>query len=139
SSLRDGRTVYIDGQLVGDVTEHPAFRNAVHSAAALYDYQARSENLELMTFEQDGSNRRINRAWQMPQSYEEMIKRREALQAWARLSGGYLGRSPDHLASALVGQRMGLEVFRRHGEERAKAFSDYFAYASSNDLFLTYV
>jgi 4-hydroxyphenylacetate 3-monooxygenase len=138
-SLRDGRTVYIDGKLAGDVTEHPAFRNAVQSAASLYDYQAQPENLELMTFEPDGSNRRINRAWQMPRSHEEMVKRREALQAWARLSGGYLGRSPDHLASALVGQRMGLEVFRRHGKERAKAFSDYFTYASGNDLFLTYV
>ncbi len=40
-SLRDGRTVYIDGQQVDDVTTHPAFRNAVASAAALYDYQAR--------------------------------------------------------------------------------------------------
>ena len=32
-SLQDGRTVYIDGKLVGDVTEHPAFRNSVKSAA----------------------------------------------------------------------------------------------------------
>ena len=46
-SLKDGRTVYLDGKLVGDVTEHPAFRNAVHSAAALYDFQAQPENLEL--------------------------------------------------------------------------------------------
>ena len=82
-SLKDGRTVYLDGKLVGDVTEHPAFRNAVHSAAALYDFQARPENLELMTFHPNGSNRRVNRAWQMPRSYDEMVKRRKALQAWA--------------------------------------------------------
>ena len=25
-SLKDGRTVYIDGKLVPDVTEHPAFK-----------------------------------------------------------------------------------------------------------------
>ena len=49
-SLKDGRTVYLDGKLVGDVTDHAAFRNAVHSAAALYEFQARPENLELMTF-----------------------------------------------------------------------------------------
>ena len=41
-SLKDGRTVYLDGQLIGDVTEHAAFRNAVHSAAALYDFQAQA-------------------------------------------------------------------------------------------------
>jgi 4-hydroxyphenylacetate 3-monooxygenase len=139
TSLKDGRSVYLDGELVGDVTEHPAFRNAVHSAAALYDFQASPENLEFMTFRPNGSNRRVNRAWQMPRSYEEMVQRRKALQAWATQSCGYFGRSPDHLASSLVGQRMGIEVFRKHGAERAKAFADYFDFASGNDLFLTYV
>jgi 4-hydroxyphenylacetate 3-monooxygenase len=139
TSLKDGRTVYLDGKLVGDVTEHPAFRNAVHSAAALYDFQAQPGNLEFMTFRPNGSNRRVNRAWQMPRSYDEMVQRRKALQAWAAQSCGYFGRSPDHLASSLVGQRMGIEVFRKHSAERAAAFADYFDFASKNDLFLTYV
>ena len=139
TSLKDGRSVYLDGELVGDVTEHPAFRNAVHSAAALYDFQASPENLEFMTVRPNGSNRRVNRAWQMPRSYEEMVQRRKALHAWAEQSCGYFGRSPDHLASSLVGQRMGIEVFHKHGAERAKAFADYFDFASRNDLFLTYV
>lgn len=138
-SLKDGRTVYLDGKLVGDVTEHPAFRNSVASAGLLYDFQARPENIELMTFEPNGSNRRVNRAWQMPRSYEEMVTRRKAMQAWAGVSCGFMGRSPDHLASALVGQRMGIEVFRKHSEARAKAFADYFDYASKSDIFLTYV
>src|SRR5580704_7551790 len=138
-SLKDGRAVYIDGKPVSDVTEHPAFRNSVRSAASLYDFQAQPENIELMTFIPEGSNRRVNRAWQMPRSYDEMVLRRQALQAWAAQSCGYFGRSPDHLASSLVGQRMGLEVFRKHSPERAKAFADYFDFATKNDLFLTYV
>jgi 4-hydroxyphenylacetate 3-monooxygenase len=139
ASLKDGRTVYIDGQLVPDVTTHPAFRNAVQSAAALYDFQAKPENIELMTFAPEGSDRRVNRAWQMPRSYEEMVLRRKALQAWARVHYGFMGRSPDHVASALVGQRMGIEVFRKHSPARAKALIDYFDYATRSDLFLTYV
>src|SRR6202049_3579603 len=138
-SLKDGRAVYLDGERIEDVTIHPAFRNSVRSAASLYDFQARPENLELMTFVPDGANRRINRAWQMPRDHDEMVLRRKAMQAWAGVSYGFMGRSPDHLASALVGQRMGLEVFRRHGEERAKALAGYFDYISRNDLFLTYV
>ncbi len=139
ASLRDGRTVYIDGQLVPDVTTHPAFRNAVQSAGALYDFQAQPENIEMMTFKPEGSNRRVNRAWQMPRSYEEMVQRRKALQAWANVHYGFMGRSPDHVASALVGQRMGIDVFRKHSPDRAKAFADYFDYAAKSDLFLTYV
>ena len=138
-SLKDGRTVYIDGNLVADVTEHPAFRNAVKSAAMLYDFQAKPENIELMTFVPNGSNRRVNRSWQMPRNYGEMVQRRKAMQAWAAVSYGFMGRSPDHLASTLVGQRMGIEVFEKHGAERAKAVRDYFEEASRNDYFLTYV
>ncbi|MBO0740410.1 MAG: 4-hydroxyphenylacetate 3-monooxygenase [Hyphomicrobiaceae bacterium] len=136
-SLKDGRTVYIDGHLVADVTEHPAFRNCVKSAAALYDFQA--QNIELMTFAADGSSRRINRAWQMPQNHQEMVQRRRALQAWAALSCGFIGRSPDHVASTLVGQRIGIDVFQKHGPQRAKALADYFEEASRNDYYLTYV
>jgi 4-hydroxyphenylacetate 3-monooxygenase len=55
------------------------------------------------------------------------------------LSCGFLGRAPDHVASSLVGQVLGIEVFRRHGEARAKALLDYFDYASRNDLYLSYV
>jgi 4-hydroxyphenylacetate 3-monooxygenase len=138
-SLKDGRTVYIDGELAGDVTEHPAFRNSVKSAASLYDFQALPENIELMTFVPEGSNRRVNRSWQMPRNYDEMVLRRKAMQAWSGVSCGFLGRSPDHLASALVGQRMGIEVFRKHSPDRAKAFANYFEEASRNDYFLTYV
>jgi 4-hydroxyphenylacetate 3-monooxygenase len=60
-SLKDGRTVYLDGQLIDDVTTHVAFRNAVASAALLYNYQARPENIELMTFMPAGGSRRVNR------------------------------------------------------------------------------
>src|SRR4051812_34046564 len=138
-SLKDGRTVYIDGKLVDDVTEHPAFRNSVRSAAALYDFQARDENTELMTFIPEGTNRRINRCWQMPRSHAEMVQRRKALQAWAALHCGFMGRSPDHVASTFVGQLIGIEVFEKHGSARAKAVRDYFEEASRNDYFLTYV
>ena len=138
-SLKDGRAVYIDGELVADVTTHPAFRNAVRAAADLYDFQAQPENIELMTFQPDGSNRRVNRGWQMPRNYTELVQRRKALQAWAALSCGFCGRSPDHLSSSLVGQRMGLDVFAKHGPARAKAFADYFDYARNDDLYISYV
>src|SRR4029453_8526345 len=105
----------------------------------LYDYQSRPENLELMTFVPERGGRRINRCWQMPRSYDELVQRRRALQAWAQVSYGFMGRSPDHVASTLIGQRMGLEVFTKHGPARAKALADYVDYAARNDLFLSYV
>jgi 4-hydroxyphenylacetate 3-monooxygenase len=138
-SLQDGRAVFIDGRKVDDVTTDPAFRNAVRAAAHLYDFQARPENLELMTFMPPGGAGRVSRCWEKPRSYDELVRRRRALVAWSETNFGFMGRSPDHVASTLLGQVMGIEVFRRHGEQRAKALLDYFDYASRNDLFLTYV
>jgi 4-hydroxyphenylacetate 3-monooxygenase len=50
-----------------------------------------------------------------------------------------MGRSPDHVASALAGQVMGIEVFHAYDPKRAQALQDYFDYVRCNDLFLTYV
>ena len=138
-SLRDGRNVFLDGELITDVVDHPAYRNAVRSAAALYDFQAAPENLEMMTFESPTNGERVNRCWQLPRSYEELVARRRALEAWAECTYGFMGRSPDHVASSLAGMMMRLDLFRQHGEERARALSDYFTYVRDNDLFVTYV
>ena len=138
-SLKDGREVFLDGKCVGDVTVHPAYRNAVAAAASLYDFQAAPENLELMTFVSPTSGERVNRAWQLPRTYDELVARREAIAAWSSLSGGWLGRSPDHIASSMAGQVMGIHVFRRHGGARAQALLDYYAWARDADVYMTYV
>ncbi|MDE0389486.1 MAG: hypothetical protein OXI75_12370, partial [Rhodospirillales bacterium] len=57
----------------------------------------------------------------------------------AELHAGFLGRSPDHLASSIAGQAIGIEVFERHGARHARALRDYYAYARDHDLYLTYV
>jgi 4-hydroxyphenylacetate 3-monooxygenase len=52
--LRDGRIVYIGSERVGDVTTHPAFRNAARTVAAIYDMKADPANREIMSFTEAG-------------------------------------------------------------------------------------
>jgi len=134
-SLRDGRAVYLDGGPVGDVTEHPAFRNAVRSVCGLYDYQSAPENRALMTFTPADGDDPANRIWQLPQSYEELVERRRALESWAGLHAGFFGRSPDHVASCISGMFMGLEAFQAYDPARAAALADYYRMARDEDLF----
>jgi 4-hydroxyphenylacetate 3-monooxygenase len=138
-SLRDGRRIFIDGRCVDDHTRHPAFRNAVAAAAGLYDYQAQPDHLEKMTFVSPTSGDRVSRMWQLPTSYAELVQRRQALEAWAELTCGMLGRSPDHVASCISAMRMGIDLFERHDPRRAAAVRDYYEYARDRDLYLTYV
>ena len=138
ASLRDGRQIFIDGQLVKDHVCHPAFRSSIQSVAAMYDYQSSAENIRKMTFRSPATGKCVNRMWQLPTCFEELRERRIALEAWATLSCGFLGRSPDHVASALSGMYMGLDIFHEHGKRHGDALSSYFEYARDNDLFLTY-
>lgn len=138
-SLRDGRRIFIDGTCVDDPVSHPAFRNTIRSAAGLFDYQAQPQNLDRMTFVSPRTGNRVSRMWQLPTSYAELVERRQALESWAELTCGMLGRSPDHVASCVSGMYMGLDLFERHGAARAAAVRDYYEYARDNDLYLTYV
>ncbi|MEZ5666832.1 MAG: 4-hydroxyphenylacetate 3-hydroxylase N-terminal domain-containing protein [Alphaproteobacteria bacterium] len=135
-SLRDGRRVHIDGTLVKDVTVDPAFRRSVASVCGLYDAQHRPELRATLTYAPADGDGAANRMWQMPTSYDELVGRRQALEQWSALHAGFLGRSPDHVASCITGMAMAPEVF---GPERGAALAAYYRYARDNDLYLTYV
>ena len=138
-TLRDGRQVYIDGRMAGDVTVHPAFQRTAQSIGLLYDFQSRPQNADLMTFETPDEPGRANRIWQLPRSYHELVQRRKAIEAWAELHCGFLGRAPDHVASCIAGMYMGIDVFEAYDHDRAAALADYYGFARRNDLYLAYV
>ena len=136
--LRDGRAVYLDGARVEDGTRHPAYAKAVQSVGGLFDFASSPANRELMTFATE-TGERANRIWQLPESYEDLLVRRRALESWSGLHAGFMGRAPDHVASCIAGMFMGLDVFEAYDPARAAALADYYRYARDNDLYLTYV
>jgi len=136
ASLKDNRSIYIDGDVVADATTSPYYRNAIASVGKMFDFA--HENRALMTFQTEHGDA-ANRIWQLPHSYEDLKTRRRALEAWTELHGGFLGRAPDHVASCISGMFMGLEVFEAYDKDRAGALADYYRFARDNDLYLTYV
>jgi len=75
----------------------------------------------------------------MPRNHQETGRAPPGAGVVGRVDLRLLGRAPDHVASSLVGQVLGIDVFRRHGEARAKALPIISDYASRNDLYLSYV
>ena len=138
-ALRDGREIYINGELVDDVTTHRAFRNSTRSIASLYDFQAAGDNVERMTFASPATGDRVNLQWRLPTCYEELATRRQAIEAWNEVHFGFMGRAPDHVASTLVGFMMGIDLLEAHDPNRAAALRDYFAFVRDNDHYVTYV
>src|SRR6185437_7232377 len=101
-SLRDGREVYIYGERVKDVTAHPALRNSAASVALLYDALHDKSLHDVLTAPTDtGSGGYTHKFFKAAYSREEVVAQRDAIAAWARLTYGWLGRSPDYKASFL--------------------------------------
>src|ERR1700720_3232786 len=101
-SLRDGRDVYIYGERVKDVTTHPAFRNSAASVALLYDALHDEPYKNVLTAPTDtGSGGYTHKFFKAARSREDVIAQRDAIAAWARLSYGWMGRSPDYKAAFL--------------------------------------
>ena len=100
ASLRDGREIYIYGERVRDVTAHPAFRNAAASVAVLYDAlhdPARQDRLCWAT--DSGNGGYTHKFFRAARSADDLRQQRDAIAEWARLSYGWMGRTPDYKAA----------------------------------------
>jgi 4-hydroxyphenylacetate 3-monooxygenase len=101
-SLRDGREIWIYGERVKDVTEHPGFRNSARMVARLYDaLHDPATNGPLVCPTDTGNGGFTHPFFKTPTSVGDLTAARDAIAAWQRMTYGWMGRSPDYKASFL--------------------------------------
>lgn len=101
-SLRDGRAVYIGGERVADVTTHPALRNSVRSIARLYDALHDPARRDVLTAPTDtGSGGYTHKYFKVAHSADDLVAQRGAINEWARMSYGWMGRTADYKAALM--------------------------------------
>jgi 4-hydroxyphenylacetate 3-monooxygenase len=98
-SIQDDREIYIYGERVKDVTEHPAFRTPIRSMARLYD--ALHDGSMKVVPTDTGNGGYTHPYFKMARSAEDMLDAKEAMTHWARLTYGWMGRTPDYKAAFL--------------------------------------
>ncbi|MDQ3404770.1 MAG: 4-hydroxyphenylacetate 3-hydroxylase family protein [Actinomycetota bacterium] len=133
-SLRDGRAVYLDGERVDDVTRHPAFRNSALSVARLYDALHAPATADLLTGV-DESGIRTHRFFKPSRSADDLVAARDAIATWARMSYGFMGRTPEYKASFMSGLGANADYY---GPFAANATAWYREFASKA-LYLNHV
>ena len=137
-SLADGRTVYIDGERVRDVTKHPALRQAALSAAGLFDIAADPAMSERMTYVSPTTGNRVLRAFQIPRDHADLKAKRLASETWSEATFGMMGRTPDHVAGFFCGYAAVPEVFAAGGKQFAENVVAYYEHMRENHLWATY-
>ena len=92
-----------------------------------------------MTFTSPATGAPVNRSFLVPTSVEDLRARRVAMRRWAEESFGFLGRSPDHVASLLAGLAAAPHVLAEGSPEFAANADAVHAEVRDQDLYASYV
>jgi 4-hydroxyphenylacetate 3-monooxygenase len=124
-SLDDGREVWIYGQRVRNIANHPAFRNTARMIARLYDglHRDHAEGKGILTCATEWGSF-THRYFMAQRSAEELVAARNAIAEWSRMTYGWLGRSPDYKAAFLATLGANAEFYAPY-EENARRWYRY--------------
>lgn len=138
--LRDDREVYYKGELIDDVTTHPATRGMIETQGELFALQSAPEHEELLTFESPTTGDPVSVFYQRPTSTDDLRRRAKASKLWMDYTCGVSGRANDFLANGVTGMAIGHEHFRSddHEHDFGQHVIDYYEFCRENDKCLTH-
>src|SRR6478735_2330135 len=89
------REIWVDGEKIADVTQHPKLRGGAESIAAIYDRQ--HEYAGECLYAAPPSGELTNVSHMMPQSKDDLRRRHAGLVRLSEGSMGIMGRTPDYM------------------------------------------
>ncbi|SES25160.1 4-hydroxyphenylacetate 3-monooxygenase, oxygenase component [Psychrobacillus sp. OK032] len=131
--------VWIDGKpVVGKISEHPAFKGVMKSQATLYDIQHDAALKEIMTYPSPSTSEPVGMSYLQPKTKEDLVKRREMIQHWARTNNGLMGRSPDYMNTTIMAFASSSELLKGKKNCFPDHLQSFYEYAREHDLSMTH-
>lgn len=131
--------VWLGGERIDNVVDHPYFASSVKEVAKLYDMQHDPKYQDKITHVCEETGKRIGNSFLNPTKQEHLQMRRQVFELWAESTFGLMGRTPDFLNTVITGMAANDWFYRKYGGERyAKNIVNYYKYIRDNDLFLTH-
>ncbi|MFD1957478.1 4-hydroxyphenylacetate 3-hydroxylase family protein [Paenibacillus thailandensis] len=135
--LNDGRNIWLDGELVTDLANHPAFRGTVRSVARLMDLQDDPELGPELTYTAPDSGARANLAFLPPATKEDVFRRGRSFRIWSDATFGVMSRVGGFYRSQLTGWYVSRDILREDCPQFPEKLARYYAHARDRDLLLT--
>jgi aromatic ring hydroxylase len=130
ASLLDDRRVWISGEIVENVVEHPVFAGAARSVADLYDLQHIEGNGLAVPGPNGGL---VSFGYEVPWSADDLRRRRRAVEHLARRTGGTMGRLPEYGTAFAIGL---LSIADEFGPDHAERIESWFGRCRDTDVCL---
>jgi 4-hydroxybutyryl-CoA dehydratase/vinylacetyl-CoA-Delta-isomerase len=131
-SLKDGRVVYYEGQKVGDVTTHPAFKVCIETGAIDYEMAETPEYRDLAVVTHPKTSEPITRYYYTPQNSEDLLKRHELMVTATRLGRGVIPFIHDVGADVLNAVNITANMMGK--KEYIERAENYRYFLQKNDL-----
>jgi 4-hydroxyphenylacetate 3-monooxygenase len=135
--LRGSRAVWVDGERVSDVVDHPKLTGAAHALAEIYDRQHAHADECLAPDPETGEPIAVSHV--IPRSREDLARRHTALRRVAEYSVGLMGRTPDYMNVTYAGFAGRPDEWGAHGNEAgAERLIAYQKFLRRGDIALTH-
>ena len=89
------REIWVDGERIADVTQHPKLRGGAESLAAIFDRQHEYASECLVTDPDRGGLTNVSHM--IPRSKDDLRRRHAGLRRLSEGSMGIMGRTPDYM------------------------------------------
>ena len=89
------RSIWVDGERIEDVTNHPKLTGAAHTLASVFDQQHTYADECLIPDPETGEA--INISHMLPRSHDDLRRRHVGLTRLSEVSVGIMGRTPDYM------------------------------------------
>lgn len=126
--------VWVGGDCVKDVTEHPATRGGAREIGRLYDLQNDPRYADFALTTSPSSGDRVGAQFLLPRTHADLAQRRQLHQLWADATYGLMGRSTDFMGAMLTAWQINADFFGDTGQR----VRNYFTEVREKDLFLTH-
>lgn len=137
--LRDGRELYVNGELVRDVTQYVGFQGIIDTIAGLYDIQHDPAYRDILTYPSPKTGQPVNYSFLIPETWEQFQARMRCERVRCELTYGMMGRLPDFVNANISSWASLHKWFGRNERRFGENTWNYYELCRDNDLCLTHI
>ena len=132
-SIKDSREVWINGEKVKDLANHPAFKPVVDIRARIYDMQHEAQTQDAVTYEENGEKFAIG--LKLPYEKKDWEDKRKAVDMVMQDIGGVVTRMGDETIGEMWSLWDGKDILNEIDPRFAENIERHIHHAIQKDLF----
>ncbi|MBV1907214.1 MAG: hypothetical protein KUG75_14150 [Pseudomonadales bacterium] len=136
--LQDGRKIYVNGDLVRDVTSYPGYRGVATELARHYDRHFDPELGSELTFASPKDDAPVSNSFLYVTNHKQLEQRIRGERLRCEHTYGLMGRLPDFMNAWVTDMARVPHVLGAKDKQFAENAINFYAYCRDNDICMTH-